>query len=66
MQLQVVTRYGVYGVHDFVSGFQTKRELTMLEWAKQDFDACMNYLFVHNMHEEAEGVFDILSRQKKQ
>lgn len=66
MQLQVVNSYGVYGVHDFASGFQAKCEMSLLEWAKQDFDACMNYLFVHNMHEEAESIFDVLSRSKRQ
>lgn len=66
MQLQVVNSKGVYGVHDFAAGFRVKRAPSMLEWAKQDFDACMSYLFKHDLHEEAEQIFDILSRSRKQ
>lgn len=50
------------GVFSFATGYIFKREQTLLEWAKNDFDACFNYLFRQGKEDMAEELFEVLTR----
>ena len=50
------------GTFSFATGYAFKREPTLTEWAKDDFDACFNYLFNQGMEDIAEELFERLVR----
>lgn len=50
------------GVFSFSTGYIFKREQTLLEWAKNDFDACFNYLLRQGKEDMAEELFKVLTR----
>jgi hypothetical protein len=58
----IVTVGSTFGTYSFSDGIKVRRQLTTLEWARRDFDACMAYLFKHHREEEAELIFEILVR----
>lgn len=60
--MQIICIDGRYGVFSFVSGFKTRMEPTLLEWARKDFDACFNYLFRQGLDDVAEELFDRISK----
>lgn len=51
-----------FGVFSFTTGYIFKHELTLVEWAKKDFDACFNYLFRQGLDDVAEELFEHLTR----
>lgn len=51
-----------FGTFSFSTGVQFKKEPSLLEWAKADFDACFAYLFAQGRDEEAEVLFERLCR----
>lgn len=53
---------GRVGAFSFSTGVKFQREQTLLEWAKNDFDACINYLLSNGKEDEAEIVFEQLVR----
>lgn len=58
----IVQMGGRVGTFSFSTGFRSSRYPTLLEWAKADFDACMSYLFMHGMDDDAEVIFEKLVR----
>ena len=58
----IVSVNGKVGTFSFTIGVRWKTEPTLLEWAKRDFDACFAYLFAQKREDEAELLFEVLTR----
>ena len=50
------------GTFSFTTGVVWQRQITLIEWAKKDFDACFSYLFNQGREEDAELLFEHLVR----
>lgn len=58
---QVVVNNNI-GTFSFSTGIVWQRQMTLIEWARKDFDACFRYLFNQGRDEEAEVLFEHLVR----